>query len=66
MSVNELVYMNVTQICVCHSALSRGAEYCDERVCVCLIVCSLPAYIRFCMLPMGIAVARSLSDGVCT
>ena len=54
---------------VCYSAPDRGAEYCDERVCVCLSVRdhifgdTRPIFTNFlCVLPM--AVARSSSGGV--
>jgi len=54
---------------VCYSAPDRGAEYCDERVCVCMSVrddifaTTRPNFTNFlCVLPM--AVARSSSGGV--
>ena len=54
---------------VCYSAPDRGAEYCDERVCVCLSFrdhifgIARPIFTNFlCVLPM--AVARSSSGGV--
>ena len=61
-------------ISICYSSPDRGAEYCDERVCVCVFVC-LSAIISLdsgttclivpnflCILP--VAVARSSSGGV--
>jgi len=61
----------------CYSALDRGAEYCDEHVCLCVCVCvcvfvspcdhivgtTCPIFTSFlCILPM--AMARSSSGNV--
>ena len=58
--------------CCCYSAPDRRAEYCDERVCLCVCVfvcqrsylrnCTSDLYQFLCLLPM--AVARSSSGGV--
>ena len=58
-----------------YSAPDRGAEYCDDRVCLSVCVClsvrehisgtTRPIFTKFlCMLPMS--VARSYSGGVAT
>jgi len=48
--INERMLMPVSRYCCivlyiaygivyCYSAPDRGAEYCDERVCLCVLVC---------------------------
>ena len=35
------LWATVDNMCHCYSAPDRGAEYCDEHVCVCVFVCPI-------------------------